>query len=166
MGYKRATRIMKKILFYAFLILGLFSITSCKSSGEPSGPDPRDLLLGTYSYTMTGNYVMHFAGQNINVPLGQGGVLKIIKDGSGNRVRITGNEVSATGVVENDVLKLDPESQTETKDGLTVIMRAIYEPAQLVNGSLTVNVELTGTVSGGGYSGTIEGSQIIKATKQ
>ena len=93
-------------------------------------------------------------------------VLKIIKDGSGNRVRITGNEVSATGVVENDVLKLDPESQTETKDGLTVIMRAIYEPAQLVNGSLTVNVELTGTVSGGGYSGTIEGSQIIKATKQ
>ncbi len=92
--------------------------------------------------------------------------MQIKKDGSGNRVKITGDEVSGKGVVEHDVLKLDPESQTETKDGITIVMRAIYEPAQLVNGSLTVNVELTGTVSGGGYSGTIEGSQIIKATKQ
>ena len=153
---------MRKLLFYVSLIMGLFTITSCESSG----PDSRDLLLGTYSYTMTGNYVMHFAGQNINVPLGQGGIMQIKKDGSGNRVKITGDEISGKGVVENDVLKLDPESQTETKDGLTVIMRAIYEPAQLVNGSLTVNVELTGTVSGGGYSGTIEGSQIITANKQ
>lgn len=153
---------MRKLLFYVSLIMGLFTITSCESSG----PDSRDLLLGTYSYTMTGNYVMHFAGQNINVPLGQGGIMQIKKDGSGNRVKITGDEVSGKGVVEHDVLKLDPESQTETKDGITIVMRAIYEPAQLVNGSLTVNVELTGTVSGGGYSGTIEGSQIIKATKQ
>ena len=153
---------MRKLLFYVSLIMGLFTITSCESSG----PDSRDLLLGTYSYTMTGNYVMHFAGQNINVPLGQGGIMQIKKDGSGNRVKITGDEISGKGVVENDVLKLDPESQTETKDGITIVMRAIYEPAQLVNGSLTVNVELTGTVSGGGYSGTIEGSQIIKATKQ
>ena len=45
-------------------------------------------------------------------------------------------------------------------------MRAIYAPAQLINGSLTINVELTGTVSGGGYSGAIEGSQIITANKQ
>ena len=153
---------MRKLLFYVSLIMGLFTITSCESSG----PDSRDLLLGTYSYTMTGNYVMHFAGQNINVPLGQGGIMQIKKDGSGNRVKITGDEVSGKGVVEHDVLKLDPESQTETKDGITIVMRAIYAPAQLINGSITINVELTGTVSGGGYSGTIEGSQIITANKQ
>lgn len=162
MGYKWATNKMRKSFFYAFLIMGIFIITSCESSG----PDSRDLLLGTYSYTMTGNYVMHIAGQNINVPLGLGGVMQIKKDGSGNRVKITGDDISGKGVVEKDVLNLDPEMQTETKDGITIIMRAIYEPAQLVDGSLTINVELTGTVTGGGYSGTIEGSQIIIANKQ
>lgn len=162
MGYKWATNKMRKSFFYAFLIMGIFINTSCESSG----PDSRDLLLGTYSYTMTGNYVMHIAGQNINVPLGLGGVMQIKKDGSGNRVKITGDDISGKGVVEKDVLNLDPEMQTETKDGITIIMRAIYEPAQLVDGSLTINVELTGTVTGGGYSGTIEGSQIIIANKQ
>lgn len=153
---------MKNSLLFTILLTGLLLMTSCESSG----PDSRDLLLGTYSYTMTGSYVMHFAGQDINVPLGQGGTMQIKKDGSGNRVKITGDEVSGKGVVEHDELKLDPESQTETKDGITIVMRAIYAPAQLINGSLTINVELTGTVSGGGYSGAIEGSQIITANKQ
>ena len=153
---------MKKTLFFfATVISILFVLTSCDS-----GPDSRDLLLGTYSYTMTGNYVMHFAGQNINVPLAAGGEMRISKDGSGNRVKITGNDVSSKGVVDGNILKVDPESQSETKDGVYVHITAEYEPAQLVNNILNIKAKLTGTITGGGQAGTIEGSQLIVATKR
>jgi len=144
------------------MISTLFALTSCDS-----GPDSRDLLLGTYSYTMTGNYVMHFAGQNINVPLAAGGEMRISKDGSGSRVKITGDDdVSSKGVVDGNILKVDPESQSETKDGVYVLITAEYEPAQLVNNILNIKAKLTGTITGGGQAGTIEGSQLIVATKQ
>ena len=151
----------RKLFFFATMISILFALASCDS-----GPDSRDLLLGTYSYTMTGNYVMHFAGQNINVPLAAGGEMRISKDGSGNRVKITGDDASAKGVVDGDILKVDPESQSETKDGVYVLITAEYEPAQLVNNILNIKAKLTGTITGGGQAGTIEGSQLIVATKQ
>lgn len=139
-------------------------MTSCDSS--ESGPDARDLLLGTYSYTMSGSYTMNFMGQLIDVPLAGGGVVKVKKDGSGNRVKVKGNDISATGVVEGDILKLDPESANQTKDGITILLTATYEPAQLVNNKLTIKATLAGTITGGGESGTIHGSEQIIATKQ
>ena len=153
---------MKKTLFFfATVISILFVLTSCDS-----GPDSRDLLLGTYSYTMTGNYVAHFAGQDIYFPLTAGGEMRISKDGSGSRVKITGNDVSSKGVVDGDILKVDPESQSETKDGVYVLITAEYEQAQLVNNILNIKAKLTGTITGGGQAGTIEGSQLIVATKR
>lgn len=153
-------------MFFMTIAFSVLCLTSCKSS--ESGPDARDLLLGSYSYTMTGNYVMTFAGQDINVPLAAGGVLRISKDGSGNRIKLTGDGITtaSTGVVEGDVLKLDPESETQTKDGITIVLTSVYEPAQLVNNKLTINAKLSGSVAGGGQAGTIDGSLVINATKQ
>lgn len=158
---------MKKFfMFFVAITLGVLCLTSCKSS--ESGPDARDLLLGSYSYTMTGSYVMHFAGQNINVPLASGGVLRISKDGSGNRIKLTGDGITtaSTGVVEGDVLKLDPESETQTQDGVTMVLTSVYEPAQLVNNKLMINAILSGSIAGGGQTGSIDGSMVINATKQ
>lgn len=155
---------MKKSITFLFaVVMGLFALTSCNSS--ESGPDARDLLLGTYSYTMSGSYTMHFVGQQVDVPLASGGVVKIKKDGSGNRVKMKGTDISANGVVEGDILKLDPESQTQTKDGYTIVLTATYEPAQLVNNKLTINATLAGTIAGGGNAGTIQGSALVIATK-
>jgi hypothetical protein len=151
----------RKLFFFTTVISILFTLTSCDS-----GPDSRDLLLGTYSYTTTGNYVMHFAGQNINVPLAAGGEMRISKDGSGNRVKITGDNISSKGVVDGDILKVDPESQSETKDGVFALITAEYEPARLVNNTLNIKAKITGTITGGGQLGTLEGSQLVIATKQ
>lgn len=162
-----AEKSMKKsIMFFMVIALGVLCLTSCKSSD--SGPDARDLLLGSYSYTMTGSYVMSVAGQNINIPIASGGVLRISKDGSGNRIKLTGEGMTSvsTGVVEGDVLQLDPESETQTKDGVTIILTSVYEPAQLVNNKLTINAKLSGSVAGGGQAGSIDGSFVINATKQ
>ena len=139
-------------------------MTSCSSSD--SGPDERDLFLGTYNATMTGSYTMNFAGKSVDVPLAAGGVYRVSKDGNGNRVVVSGPDFSAKGVVEGDILSLDPESETQTKDGITIIMVSEYEPAQIVNKKVTINGRISGTVTGGGYAGTLNGSFAIKATKQ
>ena len=161
----RAIVSKKKSIFFLFAFaLGLFVMTSCNPS--ESGPDIRDPFLGTYNYTMTGSYTMKLAGQSVYTPLAEGGVVYVTKDGSGNRIKITGDGVLLNGVVEGDVIQLDPETQRESKDGISVVMTFEYSPAKLVNKKISIDGVIKGTVSGGGYTGSISGSLTFKATKQ
>ena len=149
---------MKKLLlFIAVVTLGL--ATSC--SKDDDNIDPRDKYVGTWQSSTIGSLTLYQHGQSIGtVPIDETGTSNISKSGE-NSLNIGGIIFTVNG----NSLTANPESITQTQDGVNIVGTVIYS-GQLSPEIITINSDITGSWSNNqGASGNLSGTIIILLTK-
>ncbi len=148
--------------YFRFLMVGLLfvfltGLTSCKKNDV----DPRDQYVGTWQYKEIGSLTLYYAGESIGtVPIDEKGMSNIIESGESNLIID-----SKSFTVNGNKLSSEPESVTETDNGVNIVGTAIYS-GQLGESIITINSSITGTWSNSnGATGNFSGTSIKTLTK-
>lgn len=153
---------MKRFKFLILVLIGLstISLTSC-SKDDDTVEDARDEYVGTWNYTELGSLSLYHNGRNIgSIPIDTTGSMSITKSGE-NDLIINGKRFMVNGTH----LSSDPESVTETSDGVNIV--ATYtRSGTLGSNIITINSSVTGTWNNShGASGNLSGSTTTTLTK-
>ena len=156
---------MKK--YFLITIIGLLlvgtTMTSCEKEEEEPAPvvDVRDQYVGTWNSKEIGSLTLYSSGASIGtVPIDESGSVEVTKSGE-KGLMIDGKLF----VVNDNKLSSDPESITETDDGVNMVGTATYS-GQLGSNMITINSSITGTWShSSGTSGNFSGTTIRTLTK-
>ena len=156
---------MKK--YFLIAIIGLLfvgtTMTSCKKEEEEPAPtvDVRDQYVGTWNYKEIGSITLYQAGSSIGtVPIDESGTADISKSGE-NGLMIDGKLFFVNG----NNLSSDPESITETDNGVVIVGTATYS-GKLSSNIITINSSITGTWSNSnGANGNLSGTSVNTLTK-
>lgn len=155
---------MKK--YFLISIIGLLfvgtTMTSCKKEEEPAPVvDVRDQYVGTWNYKEIGSLTIYQNGSSVGtVPIDESGSVEVTKSGE-KGLMIDGKLF----VVNDNKLSSDPESITETDNGVNLVGTATYT-GQLGSSMITINSSITGTWSNSnGASGNYSGTSVRTLTK-
>ena len=156
---------MKK--YFLMAVIGLLfvgtTMTSCKKEEEEPAPtvDVRDQYVGTWNYKEIGSITLYQAGSSIGtVPIDESGAADISKSGE-NGLMIDGKLFFVNG----NNLSSDPESITETDNGVVIVGTATYS-GKLSSNIITINSSITGTWSNSnGANGNLSGTAVNTLTK-
>ncbi|MBQ0008012.1 MAG: hypothetical protein KBT40_04775 [bacterium] len=159
---------MKKIIFFAFILLAAVSCKKDKNTDDSLGPtlDPRDAFVGEYELNVNANISIRTSDETIsglipeNIPYEKQFSLVITKDTTKeNQVNVSGF-YNCTAIVSGNNLIL--ESSTETQnikpsdfisyelfDGITipVTYSLVHKTATLENDQITWHTDATGSAS-------------------
>ncbi len=146
-----------KFLMVGLLFINLFSLSSCTKDDV----DVRDQYVGDWQYKETGSLTLFYAGQSMGtVPIDETG--KSVVSKSGENDLVIDNLVFT---VNGDKLSANPESITQTDDGVNMVGTATYS-GQLGSNIITINSSITGTWSySSGQTGNFSGTVVIILTK-
>lgn len=153
---------MRRLRFLVLVLIGssIISLTSC-SKDDDTVEDIRNQYVGTWNYTELGSLTLYHNGQNAGtVPIDTNGSMSITKSGE-NDLIINGKRFTVSGTH----LSSDPESITETTDGVNIV--ATYtRNGTLGSNIITINSSITGTWNNSyGASGNLSGSTTTTLTK-
>lgn len=151
---------MKK---YLFLLVAVFALvlTSC----DKSDPEARDAFIGTYAVSALLDYTVTADGDQDTGSMPVQGTVNVTKSDDANGVLISG-DVYCNGKVEGDVLQIEPQHFRQmTLKGL-IDINVTFEPAKLVDNTLYILGEASGTVTVAGEEGSFEADITAVATKQ
>ena len=146
-----------KFLMLGLLFVSLSGLTGCKKNDI----DPRDQYVGTWQYKEIGSLTLYYAGESIGtVPIDETGTANVSKSGE-NGLMIDGKLFT----VNDNKLSSDPESVTETDNGVNIVGTATYS-GQLGSNIITINSSITGTWSNSnGATGNFSGTTVRTLTK-
>lgn len=149
-----------RILLTGLFIIGIAGITSCKKDNNTT-TDIRDQYVGTWQYQQTGNLTFYQNGQSIGTdPVNNNGSCQISESGD-NDLIIN----SETFHVDGDKLTSDPQSITETENGVNIVGTETDE-GQLGSNIITINSNITGTWNNtNGANGNFSGTMTETLTK-
>ncbi len=156
---------MKK--YFLIAIIGLLfvgtTMTSCKKEEEEPEPvvDVRDQYVGTWQSKEIGSLTIYQNGSSVGtVPIDTSGSVEITK--SGEKSLIIDGKLF---VVNDNKLSSDPESVTETDNGVNMVGTATFS-GQLGSNVITINSSITGSWSNSnGASGNYSGTTVRTLTK-
>lgn|SRR5690606_11904115 len=142
---------MKKVLL--FIAIAIFGLTSCSS--DDNNTDPRDKYVGNWESSTTGSLTLYHLGEAVGtVPINETGTTEVSKSGE-NNLKIGDKIYTLNG----NSLTSNPESVTQTQDGVNIVGTAIYS-GQVSSEIIIINSDITGTWSNshgatGNFSGTV-----------
>lgn len=155
---------MKKVFtLKAFSLLlmafAIFAMTSCTKT------DDRDQFVGDYTLKVTGNLAITINGQTVSENFDQTSSISITKAAGETSVNVSGfYECLAT--VSGNTISMDPMTDTQTQEGITMQMTLTPRRGTLNGDVLTFVADVTGSAYYNGDSYPISGTLYNEAVKQ
>ena len=134
------------------LFIGVISISSCTKT------DDRDQFVGQYSLNATGSYSMIVNGETYTYPISRNNATLTIEKSSSDNVMFVTGFYNAEALVTGNSIEIDPETSTETQDGVTVTMTLTHNRGTLSGSTLSFTSSITGNAYYQGYSYPIYGN--------
>lgn len=157
---------MKKTNLVKFLFGALFStllvFTSCSKT------DDRDQFVGTYRITVTGSYSTTIGNQTYTNPLSSAddATITITKSSTTDNTVFVSGFYNAEAEVSGNTISIDPETETETDNGMTISMTISHNRGTLSGSTLSFTSNITGNIYYEGASYPIYGDLSNIAYKQ
>ena len=141
-----------KPVMVILLFIGVISISSCTKT------DDRDQFVGQYSLNATGSYSMIVNGETYTYPISRNNATLTIEKSSSDNVMFVTGFYNAEALVTGNSIEIDPETSTETQDGVTVTMTLTHNRGTLSGSTLSFTSSITGNAYYQGYSYPIYGN--------
>ena len=127
----KKTNLMK--LLFGVLFSALLVFTSCSKT------DDRDQFVGTYRITVTGSYSTTIDGQTYTNPLSStdNATITITKSSTTDNTVFVSGFYNAEAEVSGNSISIDPETDTETDDGMTISMTISHNRGTLSGATLS-----------------------------
>ena len=158
-GFNKLRNSMKR--FWLFMTVAAL-LTACS---QTNGVDPRDELVGNYTYTADGNLDFVVVTETMSFPIKGTGTFSITKSGSKNKVLIHVFNDSAYATLSGNQLRLDEDTYSMEMQDMTAEISVSNDVIKVNGTHLTWDTDLRAVARSGGMGIVGNGSLSMSGDK-